>query len=430
VNARDLPGPPPAAAAEPAPPRPAALSLGRALRRLGVLAGLCLVLWGADRLLSTGVNPYVYDIVIRIGITIVLAVSLNLINGFTGQFSLGHAGFMAVGGYAAGAFTYHIGPHWVAALPLPGPLPEILLFLTALLLGAVMAGLAGLVVGVPSLRLKGDYLAIATLGFGEIIRVMIINLDGLLAAGRPAAERADFMFIGGAKGLSGVPHYSNFFWVFLAAIGVVIMVRNLVRSSLGRAFVAVREDEVAAEAMGINTTAVKVLAFVIGSAWAGVAGGLHGHFIQGLYPNDFTFLQSIDVVVVVVLGGIGSITGSVVTAALLRVVENVLRSLTGAAVVFYLFVLIGAVLSYPRLARRRGLFAVQFGGYLLLLTLALVFASDWLSERIAFLRGALYALLLILLMLNRPQGLLGKSEIGLGPLQRWLARRRAGRAPS
>jgi branched-chain amino acid transport system permease protein len=388
----------------------------RALLAVGILA----VLIAAEAVLSRALNAYLYDILVRIGITIVLAVSLNLINGITGQFSLGHAGFMAVGGYTAGAFTYHLGPALQAVLPLPGPAAAMVIFVLALLLGAVTAGLAGLLVGVPSLRLKGDYLAIATLGFGEIIRVMIINLDQLLSSSLPATERGTFLFIGGARGLSGVPHYSNLFWVYLAVVGVVAMVHHLVRSAHGRAFLAVREDEVAADAMGIDTTRTKVLAFVLGSAWAGVAGGLHGHFIQGLYPNDYTFLQSVDVVVVVVLGGGGSITGSVITAALLRIIENVLRTLPGAAVVFYGLIAVGAALSYPKYRDRPRALVLRFGSYALVLTLLLLLAGDWMRMRIAFLRGALYALLLILLMLNRPQGLLGQSELSWAGLRRVL----------
>jgi branched-chain amino acid transport system permease protein len=391
---------------------------GGILRRAAFGAATLGALLLLEVVLRQAVNPYIYDILIRIGITIVLAVSLNLINGFTGQFSLGHAGFMAIGGYASGALTYHLGPRWIAALPFPEPVSQVILFVSALLLGAVLAGAAGLIVGVPSLRLKGDYLAIATLGFGEIIRVMVINLDRMLSVTRPAAERDSWVFIGGAKGLSGVAQYSNFFWVFLAVVGVVLMVRNLVRSAMGRACIAVREDEVAAAAMGIDTTRTKVLAFVIGSAWAGLAGGLHGHFIQGLYPNDFTFLQSIDVVVVVVLGGNGSLTGSVVTAALLRIVENVLRTLPGAATVFYLFIGAGAALSWKKHQGHRGAFLLKFAAYLLALTLALIFLHDWLQSRIAFLRGALYAFILIVLMLNRPQGLLGRHELNFGKLLR------------
>jgi len=392
------------------------------VRRAGVAVAVVGLLALLEIVLRHAINPYIYDILIRIGITIVLAVSLNLINGFTGQFSLGHAGFMAIGGYASGALTYHLGPRWIATLPFPEPVSQIVLFVSALLLGAVLAGAAGLIVGVPSLRLKGDYLAIATLGFGEIIRVMVINLDRMVSVTRPVAERDSYVLIGGAKGLSGVPQYSNFFWVFLAVVGVVLMVRNLVRSALGRACIAVREDEIAAAAMGVDTTRTKVLAFVIGSAWAGLAGGLHGHFIQGLYPNDFTFLQSIDVVVVVVLGGNGSLTGSVVTAALLRIVENVLRTLPGAATVFYLFIVGGAALSWSKSKARRGAFFLKFAVYLIGLTLMLVFMHDWLQSRIAFLRGALYAFILIVLMLNRPQGLLGRHELDFGGLLRRLRR--------
>src|SRR5262245_46537465 len=174
--------------------------------------------------------------------------------------------------------------------------------------------------------------------------------------------------------------------------------------------------------MGIDTTRTKVLAFVLGSAWAGVAGGLHGHFIQGLYPNDFTFLQSIDVVVVVVLGGTGSLTGSVVTAALLRIIENVLRTFPGATTVLYLFVCGSAWAAWPPFAGRRRAWALRFGTSLIGLTLLVVAGSDWMHTRIVFLRGVLYALLLILLMLNRPQGLLGKSELSVTGVWRRLRR--------
>ena len=359
-----------------------------------------------NAVLSTRLDPYYYDILIRVGIMVVLAVSLNLINGFTGQFSIGHAGFMAVGGYTAGAFTYYLEQRWTQGVPLPQAVSQPLLFLTALLLGGLTAALVGFLVGVPSLRLKGDYLAIVTLGFGEIIRVLILNIEQ----------------VGASRGLSGVPKFSNFFWVYLAVVGVILMVKNIVQSAHGRALISVREDEIAAEAIGINTTRYKVLAFVISSAWAGIAGGLHGHFMQGLYPNDFTFLQSIEVVVIVVLGGMGSITGCAVTAALLKILENVLRSLTGTAVVFYLFIFIGAVLSYRRFRERRVRFVLQFAAYTVALTLLLVFARDWLTANIAFLRGVFYALLLILLMLTRPQGLLGKAELSAATWRRLFKR--------
>ena len=279
-----------------------------AAKRCLWIAGTLFLLWVGNATLSNKayLNPYFYDILIRVGITIILAVSLNLINGFTGQFSLGHAGFMAMGGYAAGAFTYYLEVGWLGVAPLPAWAAQPVLFGAALCFGALVAALAGLLVGIPLLRLRGDYLAIATLGMGEIVRVVILNLE----------------FVGGAKGLSGVPAFTNFFWVFLAAIGTAVVIRNMVRSAHGRALISIREDEVAAEAMGIATTWYKVAAFVIGAAWAGVAGGLHGHFVQGLYPNDFTFLQSIEIVVIVVLGGMGSITGSVAAAALLKILEG------------------------------------------------------------------------------------------------------------
>ena len=375
-----------------------------AAKRCLWIAGTLFLLWVGNATLSNKayLNPYFYDILIRVGITIILAVSLNLINGFTGQFSLGHAGFMAMGGYAAGAFTYYLEVGWLGVAPLPAWAAQPVLFGAALCFGALVAALAGLLVGIPLLRLRGDYLAIATLGMGEIVRVVILNLE----------------FVGGAKGLSGVPAFTNFFWVFLAAIGTAVVIRNMVRSAHGRALISIREDEVAAEAMGIATTWYKVAAFVIGAAWAGVAGGLHGHFVQGLYPNDFTFLQSIEIVVIVVLGGMGSITGSVAAAALLKILENALRSLAGAAVVFYLFIAADAVLSYRKYRGRQWVWGLKTAGYLVALTLVLGFAHEELNAKIAFLRGVLYAVLLILLMLTRPQGLFGKSEISVKSLRR------------
>jgi len=402
------------------------------MKRFLAIAAILAVLLAGNAILPRReyFSPRLYDIVIRAGITIVLAVSLNLINGFTGQFSLGHAGFMALGAYMAGSLTYHFGMAWEQVLPVPAALSHALLFVVALLSSAMLAALAGLLMGIPLLRLRGDYLAIATLGFGEIVGVLIRNLD----------------FVGGSRGMPDVPAYTNFFWVYLAVVGVIVMVRNLAHSSHGRAFLSIREDEVAAEAMGIDTTRYKVLAFVIGSAWAGIAGGLYGHYVTVLHPDSFTFLQSIELVVIVVLGGMGSILGSVVTAALLKIIEEALRSVEGAAVVFYLFILFDALLSYSRYRGRRGLFVVKLVAYTVLVTLGLLVGSDrfyprlaaiassfpelrsliaaghnWIADNIGPLRGVFYALLLILLMLTRPRGLFARSDTSSG-WQAWLAR--------
>jgi branched-chain amino acid transport system permease protein len=270
----------------------------QSLRLWSVRLIVALLVYGAllaaQRLIASALNEYVAIILVLAGVNIILAVSLNLINGITGQFSLGHAGFMAIGAYSAAAFTMFAGPRLI--------FQDWLIFLLALIVGALAAGAAGFLVGLPSLRLRGDYLAIVTLGFGQIIVTIIRNME----------------VVGGASGFKGLPQYTNFVWVATAVIGCILCVRNLALSNLGRSMKAVREDEVAAEAAGVNTTRVKVLAFVISAMWAGVAGALQVHYTQLAHPNDFTFMKSIEVVVMVVLGGLGSITGSALAAVLLR----------------------------------------------------------------------------------------------------------------
>src|SRR5881392_158423 len=231
---------------------------------------------------------YAFQNINHIGIAIILAVSLNLVNGLTGQFSIGHAGFMAVGGYVS------------AVLIMRGPQddPYRLFFVLAVLAGAGAAAVAGYLVGKPSLRLRGDYLAIVTLGFGEIIRVIIENTP----------------FFGGAIGLSPIPHRADFAFIWAVVIVTILIAKRLRDSTHGRAFLSVREDEVAAEAMGIDTTGYKVRAFVISSALAGIAGALSGSFEGNLAPQSFTFVRSFEVVAMVVLGGMGSITGSTIAA--------------------------------------------------------------------------------------------------------------------
>ena len=290
-------------------------------------------------------NSYYYDILIGIGINIILAASLNLVNGYTGQFSLGHAGFMAVGAYASSWLTLTYG--YVLGA---GSLSTAAAFVLALAGGGLGAALAGLAVGVPSLRLKGDYLAIVTLGFNEIIKGVIQNAEPL----------------GAQRGLGGMVQYTKFFWTFAFAAITVYVVVNLVNSTYGRGFLAVRDDEIAAEAMGINTTKYKVLAFVIGAFFAGLAGGLYAHFKQFIHPEGFNFLRSVDIVVMVILGGMGSTAGVCVAAALLTILPELLRYVS----------------RIPAL-------------------------PEWLRQ-IAENRMILYSLLLIVLMLTRPQGLFGQ----------------------
>ena len=272
--------------------------------------GAVLVLAALEPNLRGLIGAYNYQILVLIGINIILAVSLNLINGFTGQFSIGHAGFYAVGAYTSAALVRYAGPSVrVLISSLPTIAQDAVLLLMGLLGAALVAGLAGLAVGIPSLRLRGDYLAIVTLGFGEIIRVLILNIDA----------------IGGARGFSGIPQLSNFFWVYLFVLITIATVHNLVDSSYGRAFVSIRDDEIAAEAMGVDTTRFKVLSFVISSMFAGIAGGLFGHFTMYLHPNSFTFVASFYVIIMIVIGGLGSIEGAVLGAVVFTVVLEMFR---------------------------------------------------------------------------------------------------------
>ena len=265
---------------------------------------------------------YVFQNINHIGIAIILAVSLNLVNGLTGQFSIGHAGFMAVGGYVS------------AVMLMRGPQedPYRIFFVVAMLTGATAAALAGWLVGKPSLRLRGDYLAIVTLGFGEIIRVIIENTP----------------FFGGAIGLSPIPHRADFAWIWAVAIVTILVAKRLRDSTHGRAFLSVREDEVAAEAMGIDTTGYKVRAFVISAFFAGVAGALSGAFEGNLAPQSFTFVRSFEVVAMVVLGGMGSITGSTIAAAVLTILPEYLRAVANLRMVIYSIALIALMLLRPR----------------------------------------------------------------------------------
>jgi branched-chain amino acid transport system permease protein len=279
-------------------------------------------------LASGQIDPYFLDVTIGVGINIILAVSLNLINGYTGQFSLGHAGFMAVGAYSAAFITTNCGAR---LLPLFGGQVWIL-FPVALLVGGFVAALTGLLVGVPSLRLKGDYLAIVTLGFGEIIKVILQNIEA----------------VGGARGMIGIPAYTNLFWTFGLAALTIYVVWGLIHSTYGRGFIAVNDDEVAAEAMGINTTRYKIVAFVVGSFFAGLAGGIYAHFKQFLAPSGFDFTKSIEIVVMVILGGMGKNAGVVIAAILLTVLTESLRKFGDYRMIVYSALLILLMLTRPQ----------------------------------------------------------------------------------
>ena len=274
---------------------------------------------------SAQFNRYYLGIVIDIGINIILAVSLNLINGHTGQFSLGHAGFMAVGGYTAARLTLTLQP----ALP---PWAQPLLFTGGLVLGGLMAAVIGLAVGVPTLRLRGDYLAIVTLGFGEIIRVFFQTTEAF----------------GAATGLTGFPHWTTLGWAWSGAAVTVFAVGCLVNSTYGRGFIAVHDDEVAAGAMGINPVRYKVTAFVIGAFFAGIAGGLYAHHKQFLAPTGFDFMKSIDIVVMVILGGMGRTTGVIIAAVLLTILPEALRGFADYRMIIYSLMIIILMITRPQ----------------------------------------------------------------------------------
>ena len=302
------------------------------MKRAKTLLVASLVVFAVISYFSDQINPYYLDIITGIGINIILAVSLNLINGYTGQFSLGHAGFMAVGAYTSAAITMFWGPKILAAIGGSNQVTIAALFLFALIVGGLVAAVAGLFVGVPSLRLKGDYLAIVTLGFGEIIRVIFRNMDS----------------VGGALGLTGIPPYTNFFWVFSIAAVTVYVVTCMVNSTYGRGFIAVHDDEVAAEAMGLNATKYKIIAFIVGAFFAGTAGGIYGHFKLSIDPKGFDFIKSIEIVVMVILGGMGNTIGVIIAAILLTVLPELLRSVAEYRMMLYSFLLIVLMLTRPQ----------------------------------------------------------------------------------
>ncbi len=311
------------------------LKLVAALAVFGVVQGL----------ITAGVvDDFALITIITICINIVLATSLNLITGFTGQFSLGHAGFMALGAYVTGLFTIQY--------------PTLGGFAVGLLLGSLAAALVGLLVGLPTLRLRGDYLAIATLGMAEIIRVTLLTLD----------------ITNGAAGLNGIPPFMDWPTAFALTLVTVVLIGNYLRSRHGRDCIAVREDETAADAVGVNTTFAKVSAFVVGAFFGGLAGGMYASYFFFLKPDQFGFLKSVDILVIVVLGGMGSLSGSVIGAILLGLLST---------------------------------------------------ATQGVPE----VRMIVYGLVLVVIMVFRPQGLLGDSELSWRMLRRLVGSRRTEAQP-
>ena len=325
------------------------------------------VAWVLQEWLAPFLGPFPAKLVLDIGIAIVLAVSLNIVNGFGGQFSIGHAGFMMVGGFTAAWLTYYGSIQLWGAPDLHGGFLGTgdILFLCACVLGGVLAAVAGLVVGLPSLRLRGDYLAIVTLGFGEIMRVLVQRTGDVVNPADVTSLTGNMTNLGGSLGFGGVPTYTRIFWVYVFVAIVLVAAYRLKTSSKGRQLLAVRENEIAAEAVGVNTARVKVSSFVMAAFFAGIGGGLFAHELgTTLNPRELGFQKSIDLVIMVVLGGMGSISGVVLAAIGLTIMPELFRSF-----------------------------------------------SDY--------RMPVYALALIIVMIVRPQGLLGIRELwDLGPWQR------------
>lgn len=264
------------------------------------------------------IDSFIENMLVMIGINIILATGLNLIIGFSGQFSLGHAGFMAIGAYTTAIITQHFDSE--------------LGFIISLIVGILLASIVALIVGTATfIRLKGDYLAIATLGVAEIIRNIINNLK----------------ITGGSAGMFNIPPLSSWPTVYIMVCLTTIVLLNFIRSRNGRAIKAVREDELAAEAMGINTTKWKVEAFILGGATAAIAGSMQAAYVQTISPSNFGIMESISILVIVVLGGVGSMTGTFLAAIVLGILDTVLQNFGALRMVIYAIALILIMLFKP-----------------------------------------------------------------------------------
>lgn len=286
-----------------------------------VIAIIALYVIGQLLINADIIDSYLFLNIVSIGINIILAVSLNLITGFTGQFSLGHASFMAIGAYTSGILT--------AKLDYP--------FAVGIIGAALMAAIAGVLIGTPTLRLKGDYLAIATLGFGEIVRIVGLNWD----------------YAGGAMGLNDIPPYTNWTWLYFLVVLTIVVISNFINSYNGRAVISIKEDELASESMGVNTSYYKVLVFSIGALFAGVAGALYANFFYFIKPDSFGFMKSVDILVIVVLGGLGSIRGTVVAAIVLSLVSLFLQGIPELRMVIYAVILFIMMVYRPQQVLRK-----------------------------------------------------------------------------
>ena len=286
-----------------------------------VIAIIALYVVGQLLINADIIDSYLFLNIVSIGINIILAVSLDLITGFTGQFSLGHASFMAIGAYTSGILT--------AKLDYP--------FAVGIIGAALMAAIAGVLIGTPTLRLKGDYLAIATLGFGEIVRIVGLNWD----------------YAGGAMGLNDIPPYTNWTWLYFLVVLTIVVISNFINSYNGRAVISIKEDELASESMGVNTSYYKVLVFSIGALFAGVAGALYANFFYFIKPDSFGFMKSVDILVIVVLGGLGSIRGSVIAAIVLSLVSLFLQGIPELRMDIYAVILFIMMVYRPQQVLRK-----------------------------------------------------------------------------
>jgi branched-chain amino acid transport system permease protein len=439
------------------------------------IAALALIsqAWLAPALAASG-NDFYAKILVDIAISVILAVSLTMVNGFTGQFSIGHAAFMAVGAYAAACIVYYgsfrlygdanIHGGTISTMITGRDAPFVtgadLLFLASLLAGGLVAAICGYVVGLPSLRLKGDYLAIVTLGFGEIVRVLVqsqttdvlspyayvtedhiesipswasLAVDDSIEA-QHIAEVPIYLwpkYAGGALGFGGLPFYTSLFWVVLFA-GITLLVAYRVKhSSFGRAFLSIREDEIAAESMGVNVTRYKVRAFVIAAFFAGIAGGLFAHTVGvQLNPAELGFQKSFDIIIMVVLGGLGSISGATLAAVIVTILPELLRkpeTLAGLWPWGLGLLGIGMVVAVllKKSGREAALGRALIAAGVTLLGFSLL--SRWAISAgvdLGRYRMVLFALALIAMMILRPQGLLGVREVWDGSLWKDMIRRR------
>jgi branched-chain amino acid transport system permease protein len=267
-------------------------------------------------------NQYVILIIMYVGINIIMTAALNLVNGYMGEFSVGHAGFMAVGAYTASLISIRLFPEGTGQI----------LFPLALIAAGIVTALVGFLVAIPSFKTRGDYLAIVTLAFLMIVKSVFENIDA----------------IGGPRGLLGMEKLTTLPWVFACTVLALWIMRNFIYSKFGRGVLSIREDEIASDLMGVNTRQAKVLTFVVSAFFSGVAGGLYAHLLQFINPRSFDIIKSTDFLIMVYLGGIGSLAGSILGATIYTVLLEVLRFLGVWRYVVMPLVLVILMIYRPR----------------------------------------------------------------------------------